>query len=253
MRLSARLKMIADQIPRCKTVADIGTDHAYIPIYAVKNKLCERALASDLKKGPLDAAEKNIRKFELENSIEIRLGYGLTPIGADECDVVVISGMGGTLISSILSASYEKAKGAGLLLLQPNSAADILRKWLYEEGFEILSERLVQDAKKIYCIIGAKWSGRSANKDEFDWFVGEKVFVGNETLLCDYLMKKKKELDVIISGRSHKKDGFGTVEGPDVINGLSTKTCIYIRNRLAVYLSGLCVKEKGGKWRDKVR
>lgn len=234
MKLNGRLMMIADKIPQCRTLADVGTDHAYIPIYAVKNGICDKALAVDLKTGPLRMAYANIKRFGLEDNIETRLGNGLEPILYSECDVIVIAGMGGPLIKDILSTSVEKSQKAKLLLLQPNNAADALRKWLYESGFDIVEEMLALDAGKLYCLISAKWTGMTVMKDEFTYYIGEKLLGGNDPLLRSYLMKKLKELEVIITGRgrsvpdkNHEAAGMA---------GMNTATCIYIRNKLLEYL-----------------
>lgn len=252
--------MIADQAPPCKILADIGTDHAYFPIYAVKTGLCDRALAVDLRKGPLEAASINIKKYGLQNHIEARHGNGLEAVRFSECDVVVIAGMGGLLIRDILSSAAEKAKAANILLLQPNNAAEALRKWLYENGFTVICEKLTLDSGKIYCVIKAKWIGRAEKKDEFTYYVGEKVFQGNETFIEEYLGRKLRDVKVIIEGRSKKRNkekacscsecfeyGLGMPEldghkndrrktdtpgGTGRISEMSTETLIYIRNMI---------------------
>ena len=234
MKLSGRLGMIAENIPKCRIISDIGTDHAFIPIYAVENGLCERALAADLRKGPLEMAEANISKHGLGSSIEIRLGNGLEPIRADECDVIVIAGMGGQLIRDILCSAPEKSSRASMLLLQANNAVDALRKWLYENGYDILEEKLVSDAGKLYCLIKAKWTGIPVIKDEFDYYIGEKVFEGNDTLLGPYLLKKLKELEMIIEGRSRSDPEKKRYVCQESV--MDTDTCIRIRDRLADYL-----------------
>lgn len=234
VKLGERLETIAGQIPKCRILSDIGTDHAFIPIYAIENGLCEKALAADLRRGPLEMADSNIRKHKLENKIELRLGNGLEPILPEECDVIVIAGMGGQLIRDILAASPGKASQASLLLLQANNAVDALRKWLYENGFHISGEKLVSDAGKLYCLIKAVWTGKPEIRDEFTYYVGEKIFEGNSPLLGQYLLKKLKELEVIIEGRSmsdpEKKRCFNE-EGV-----MDTDTCIRIRDRLADYV-----------------
>lgn len=231
MKLNDRLKMIAEKIPNCDIVADIGTDHAYIPIYSVMNGLCKKALAVDLRKGPLEIAVKNIKKHGLEKNIETRLGNGLEPVLPEECDVVIVAGMGGNLIKDILSSSYEKPNKAKLLLLQPNNAPDALRKWLYENGFDIVSENLAYDAGKIYCLISAVSTGKSTKKDSFSYYIGEKLLnVENKKLLKAYLLKKAEELDAVIKGRLmadlNKERSF---EGA---NEMDTAACIRIRDRL---------------------
>lgn len=241
MKLSGRLAVIASQIPECGILSDIGTDHAFIPIYAIENGLCRSAIAADLRKGPLEMAKANIRKHGLENKVETRLGNGLEPILPEECDVIVIAGMGGQLIRDILSAAREKAGRATLLLLQANNAVDALRKWLYENGFDILEEKLISDAGKLYCLIKAVWTDRPEEKDEFTYYIGERVFEGNEPLLDRYLHKKLKELDVIIEGRRRSDPGKKRYEGRENEDGavsgvMPTETCISIRDRLNDYL-----------------
>jgi tRNA (adenine22-N1)-methyltransferase len=201
MNLNHRLAMIAEKIPRCSILADIGTDHAFIPIFAVENGLCERALAADLREGPLKMASANIMRRGLENRIETRLGNGLEPISLEESDVFVIAGMGGVLICDILAASKDKARKAGLLLLQANNAVDVLRRWLYENEFEISEEKLTLDMGKLYCLILARWTGMREKKDFFECYVGEKLLEGKDPLLGYLIDKKLRELDVIIEGR----------------------------------------------------
>ncbi len=234
MELKGRLKAIANQIPHCSILADVGTDHAYIPIYAVKNNLCKRALAADLRPGPLKRASANIGRYGLTDRIETRLGDGLEPILLHECDTVTIAGMGGVLIRDILSASLVKAQAAETLLLQPNNAVEALRKWLYESGFDIMDEIIAFDAGKLYCIIKARWLNQPCMKDEFAYYIGEKIFEGNELYLDKYLLKKLKELEVIIEGRALSV----TEKECDVKNGvgLATKDCIFIRDKLVEYL-----------------
>jgi tRNA (adenine22-N1)-methyltransferase len=234
MKLSGRLGAIAELIPKCGILSDIGTDHAYIPIFAVENKLCERALAADLRKGPLEMAEANIRKHGLESRIELRLGNGLEPIRPEECDVIVMAGMGGLLIRDILSSEPDKTNHASLLLLQANNAVDALRKWLYENGYDILEEKLISDAGKLYSLIKSKWTGVPVAKDEFDIYIGEKIFEGNEALLGEYLQKKLKELEVIIEGRSRSDPEKDRYVNEDRV--MDTATCKRIRDRLVDYL-----------------
>lgn len=234
MKLNGRLKLIAESIPKCDMIADIGTDHAYIPIYAVQQGICKRALAADLRKGPIRMARANIRKNGLEDVIETRLGDGLEPIGVDECEIVVIAGMGGPLIKKILSDSLEKAQKASKLLLQPNNAVDVLRRWLYQNEFEIYSEKLVEDSGKLYCLIETSWTGIQVHGDDFTYYIGERVFEGNDRLLERYLEKKLNELNTMISGRARSDpDKIRRIEEE---TSMDTETCISIRDRLAAYL-----------------
>jgi tRNA (adenine22-N1)-methyltransferase len=234
MKLDGRLKLIVDSIPECTTLVDIGTDHAYIPIHAVRQGKCERALAADLRPGPLRMAQANIIRYGMQDVIETRLGDGLEPIRAEECEVIVIAGMGGPLIRKILSDSPEKVQKARRLLLQANNAVDALRRWLYQNGFEISSEKLAEDSGKLYCLIEAVWTGTAIFRDDYDCYIGEKVFDGNETLLERYLGKKLGELETIISGRARaNQDKLRKTEDD---TSMDTETCKMIRDRLREYL-----------------
>ncbi len=230
MKLNTRLRKIAESIPQCRVITDVGTDHAYIPIEAVTAGKCERALAADLRPGPLRVAVANIKKFGLEGNIETRLGDGLNPIDDSECDVIVIAGMGGPLIRKILSDSFEKAKKSHRLLLQPNNAVDALRRWLYENGFKIAAEKLIEDSGKLYCLMEAEWTGKNVKKDEFTYYIGEMVFKDNNHLLDKYLEKKLGELNRIIIGRSRSDPG--KVRRLEDETSMDTQTCIEIRDKL---------------------
>lgn len=234
MKLNGRLRMIAEKIPECDILTDVGTDHAYIPIYAAEKGICRKAIAIDLRTGPLKMANANIKRHGVEEKIETRMGNGLEPISQEESDIVIISGMGGNLIRDILFSSVEKAKKAKLLLLQPNNAPEVLRRWLYENGYNIMEELLEEDAGKIYCLITARWTGETERKDEFACYVGEKLLNTKVDLLRKYLEKKLKELDVIIEGR--RKSDPSKERNTASATEMDTTTCITIRNKINDYI-----------------
>jgi len=236
MKLTGRLLSIAEKLPKCDILADVGTDHGYIPIYAVKNNICRKAIAVDLKEGPLKAAFKNVKKNLVEDKVEIRLGSGLESIQPGECDLIVIAGMGGTLIRDILSASIEKAKSAKLLVLQPNTALFHLRKWLYENGFDIVDESLSFDSGKFYCIISAKSTGVTTRMEDEDYYLGVKLFSSNDPLLEKYLAKKLNELNVIIEGRAKSNKKRSNMREYD--NDIGTEILIRIKDRITDFLEG---------------
>ena len=255
MKLNNRLMMITKQIPQCNILADIGTDHAFIPIYAVKHEICAKALAADLREGPLKIAHENIKKHKLENSIETRLGNGLQPISLFECDVIVIAGMGGQLIRDILAASLEKAHKAKMLILQPNNATDSLRRWLDGNGFHIIGETLALDAGKLYCIMKVKWTDTVVEKDDFAYYIGEKLLESRDPLLKRYLTKKLGEIEVIIEGRSKSKaagkcelenlgEKLGESEGSEKLETFQASAIDidyyrHIRDRIEKYMADL--------------
>ena len=155
-KLTARLQKIADQVTIGYRVADIGTDHGYIPIYLLKNKISPFVIAGDINKKPLKRAEDNIKNHNLSCSIEVRLGSGLSILKLNEVDTAIIAGMGGLLISELLENSKEIAQNLKALILQPMQAQPELRKYLANNGFIIEKDILVKEDRHIYEIIVAK-------------------------------------------------------------------------------------------------
>lgn len=210
MKLKGRLKLIAKKIPRCITICDIGTDHGYIPIYCILKGICERAVATDVRKGPLLIAQENIKRYGLDENIETRLGDGLEPVAEVEADVIVIAGMGGILIRDILKRDYEKAKKA-LLILQPMNAPEALREWLYSEGFEIVDEELAKEGSKFYNVISVKWTGISRQLDEIYYHIGEKLIQKPDPLAEEFIKKRLGQIDRILKELEANPDGNADV------------------------------------------
>lgn len=159
--LNPRLKKIASLVPPNECTADIGTDHAYIPIVLTESGIAKRAIASDIKKGPLMRADENIRHNGLSKSIETRLGPGLETLSPNDAEVIIIAGMGGILISDILENSRAVTNSAKLLILQPMTAVPELREYLALNGYEVTGEYLEAEDEKLYNIITAKPSGKT--------------------------------------------------------------------------------------------
>jgi tRNA (adenine22-N1)-methyltransferase len=203
--LTGRLLSIYNKIPSCNIVCDIGTDHGYIPIELIVNRKCSKVIASDIVKGPLRVAEKNIKKFNLQDKIELRHGNGIMPISLWEIDVVVIAGMGGELIGRILSDSFEKAKKANLIILQPMNRVEELRKYLYKSGFDILDEELASECGKIYNIILTKYDGISREKIPFLTYIGEMLLKRRTPLFERYISKMLKRLKKELTGIEKSK------------------------------------------------
>lgn len=198
MDLKGRLGLIADMVPQCDVVCDIGTDHAYIPIYLVMNNRCKRAVASDIRKGPIKVADKNIEKYNLRNYIDTRVGNGLETVRDGEEDTIIIAGMGGLIISGILEEGFETVKKANSLIIQPMYSIELVRKWLYENGFEIYDERLSKEDRRIYNVLAAKWTGSVQKKEEIYYYIGEKLFENKDRLLESYIQNKLRQLNKII-------------------------------------------------------
>ena len=150
MQLSARLQQIASFVRPGDRVIDVGTDHAYIPIWLLKNGLVRSAIATDIRSGPLERASADARRFGVADTLTLRLTDGLLGCAAEEADTVIIAGMGGETMIGILSAApWAKDKR---LILQPQTKQDQLRRWLGEHGLAITDAALVHDTGRIYLV-----------------------------------------------------------------------------------------------------
>lgn len=204
--LKGRLKLIADKVPVCDTVADIGTDHAYIPIYLIQEDICRKAIASDVKIGPVKVANRNISKYEFNDRIETRLGSGLDTINENEADTIIIAGMGGTLLAELLKANAPKAVKTNTLILQPMNDLDVVRKWLYDNKFDIYDEELVAEETKIYCVISAEFCGKVKEYQDFELHVGEHLIKSKDPLLLPYSKIKVRQIDRVLKQLEDMED-----------------------------------------------
>lgn len=159
--LHERLLAVAHAVRAGSRVADIGTDHAYLPVYLVKNGICPAAIAADVRRGPLASAERTVVAAGLADRIAIRLGDGLSPILPDEANDIVIAGMGGETIAAILSAAPWVQAPPYRLILQPMTKAEALHAFLMKNGFTIERERLVSEEKRQYILLVAAFTGAS--------------------------------------------------------------------------------------------
>lgn len=148
LNLTPRLQAIADQVPKGARLADVGTDHAYLPVWLLLNGVVERAIAADLRPGPLERARQTARRYGVEEQVDFRLCDGLSGIQPEETEVAVIAGMGGDTIAGILEqAPWAKEK---TLLLQPMTAHSELRRWLSEQGYAIRREHISREGERLY-------------------------------------------------------------------------------------------------------
>ncbi len=154
--LETRLAHLAAMVDENTRLADIGTDHAYLPIDLVKSGKIQFAIASDVAKGPLDNAKTDILEAGLSNQIQTRLGSGLETIKPeDKIETVVIAGMGGKLMTDLLEAAKEKDELYPTLILEPNIGEPGVRKWLMEHNYQIIQEEIIDTAGHIYELIKA--------------------------------------------------------------------------------------------------
>lgn len=169
LKLSERIMMAAEMVRDGKTVADIGTDHAYLPAWLILNGKCPKALACDLRKGPLDNAKKTVEQYGIADKITLRLSDGFDEIRPCEADDFVMCGMGGTLMAELVARTQWLKDPEKLLILQPQSHAEDIRAYLINNGFEIINENACTDGGKLYCAFCAVWTGK--NKKYSDGYI----------------------------------------------------------------------------------
>ena len=196
-KLTPRLQKIYDILTPCETVCDIGTDHAYIPVCLCLNNKCKKAIASDIKKGPVERAKKTVSLYGAQSQVEVRLGGGLETVSVCEADAIIIAGMGGLLIAQILEESENIAKSAKELILQPMTAIAELREFLNKNGYTINEEHIVREEEKLYTIMKVS-VGKDIPYTEAELYLGKAV-IKNEHYEA-YKISRLNKIDKQIAG-----------------------------------------------------
>ncbi len=191
--LCPRLQMAADFVRAGVSVADIGTDHAYLPVALVLSGKCPRAVVADLREMPLENARQAIRRYHLEDRITACLSDGLDEIAPDWAQDIIIAGMGGELIAAILARAPWLRDGGKRLILQPMTHAEDVRRFLYENGFAILAENAVQDGAHCYIALCAQYTGENTLYSPGLPYLGRLPECRNDAALV-YLQKQRQRL-----------------------------------------------------------
>lgn len=198
MNLSKRMETVVSMIlPQSNVIADIGCDHAYVSIALVERKLASKVIAMDVRKGPLEIAKRNIQNAGLHNVIDVRLSDGMDALQVAEADTIIIAGMGGLLITGILergSAMFADKEKAPVLILQPQSELDKVRRYLYQHGYRICEEKMLIEDNKFYTVMRAQPVGEDdkwEEPEEADYAYGRYNLEHQNPVLFEFLKKEQ--------------------------------------------------------------
>lgn len=204
MELSKRLQAVADFVTPGFSVADIGTDHGYIPIFLVSSGSVPSAVAMDINRGPLERAKSHIKEYGLEDKIKTRLSDGIDALLPMEAECVVIAGMGGGLMIHILEQDPDNTRGVREWVFEPQSEVETFRRFLWKHGFRIIKEDMVEEDGKFYPVIKAV---KDTKTDEYElqeacldtaFRYGELLLEMRHPVLKRYLLQEKSVKESIL-------------------------------------------------------
>ena len=226
MNLSDRLTVVAGQITRGNTIADIGTDHGYIPIYMTMNGYSPKAIAMDVNEGPLTRARDNIVKYGLLDKVVTKLSDGLNNLLENEADTIVIAGMGGLLTIRILDNGQNVAHSAKELILSPHSDVHLVREYLADNGFEIINEEIVLDDGKFYFVLKVV-NGSMTIADDMEKYYGKYLIERRDAIMKLFLEREEAKRMSILD----KMSASANIER---INEISAELSL-IRKAIGIY------------------
>lgn len=196
--LDPRLKLCADMVRPGTTLADVGTDHAYLPVWLVRRGIIPSAIAADINPKPLKRAKEHIERYHVEDRVQIRLSDGLASIKPWEADDIVIAGMGGELIIQIIKAAPWLCTEQKQLILQPMTSVPELRRSLYQNSFSVLEEQAVESAGHVYTVMCASFRREKENLPEWYEYVGK--LSGKDAASSAYLCRTRQSLQKKVEG-----------------------------------------------------
>lgn len=197
--LDARLSACANFVRKGVPIADVGTDHAYLPVWLVRRNITPRAIAVDIRLSPLQIARETIDKYRCADQIEVRQSDGLANVWPYEVNDVVIAGMGGENIMGIINGTTWLRDPQRHLILQPMTKAERLRQYLFEHGFDILLEYPVRDGHRLYTVMLAVFSGKALYPGMVQCYSGA-VMAGNSPYAGAYLQQQADRLKKMCDG-----------------------------------------------------
>lgn len=199
IKAAGRLGCIISNVKSGGIVADIGCDHAFTSICLVEKGLAKSAIAMDINKEPLNRAAQHIREAGLSHCIITRLSDGAKELSEGEADTILISGMGGALVTKILEESINVTKSVKELVLSPQSEIYLVRHFLHGNGFKIVHEDMVKEHGKFYVVIRAV-PGKEQYQDETGYIYGRYLINNENPVLEEFLLKEQKRIRSVLDG-----------------------------------------------------
>lgn len=197
MELSRRLQAVADFVSDGVVLADVGTDHGYIPIYLLQQGRIPKAIAMDVNKGPLQRAQEHLEAYKLADKAETRLSDGTSALQVGECECVVIAGMGGALTIRIMENGRDVFKSLKEFILQPQSELGKVRKYLQENEYCVVAENMVFEDGKFYPMMKVV-NGKTASYSEMELQYGKYLLAEKHPVLQEFLKKEASTKEQIL-------------------------------------------------------
>ena len=184
------MKTVADMVTEGYKIADIGTDHGFVPISLIERKIIPSAIAMDVSQGPLEIAKDNINRAGFTDKIEVRQSDGFERLKSNEVDCAVLAGMGGNLIVRILSEHWQVTRSLKECIIQPQSEWEKVRRFLVEHDFAIIQEEMVKDAGKYYLMMKVTVNKPESGWNEVELAFGKLLLGHKNSVLLEYLLKE---------------------------------------------------------------
>lgn len=212
IKISKRLHALADMITEGSVLADVGTDHGYIPIYLLQTGKISRAFAMDIRKGPLLRAREHVEAFGLGDYITLRLSDGVAALSKGEADSVLIAGMGGGVILHILEEGKKVIESAKELILQPQSEIEKVREYIYKKGYMVDREDIIFEDGKYYPMMHIVMDGIKQEKPDYsleEWQVvyryGGRLLQKRNPTLDQYLFYRIGQYEAILENLQNQR------------------------------------------------
>ncbi|MGN0539327.1 MAG: class I SAM-dependent methyltransferase [Candidatus Fimenecus sp.] len=214
LKLTNRLQLVADCVKPCVCMADIGTDHAYLPVWCLQNGKAKSAVAADINPKPLSNAKKTVEEYELNDKITLRLSDGLKNISPDEVQEIVVAGMGGNQIADMIIGTPWLRDENKHLVLQPMTHFEDVRRALCENGFFIESEQTTAEGERLYLVISARFADKKCVYPDWYYYAGELPRGSGETdilFLKKVITRLQKRADAIKKSDNQESNKLFTI------------------------------------------